>query len=218
MNTDRGNDIAVVIADDHAMVRTGLQRIIEGELGLRVTGQASDGASTLQRLRDTRCDVLLLDLGMPAPNGPELIRLIRSQWPQLPILVVSMHNHPKMVRAALDAGADGYVAKDSDPDVLLVALRRVAAGGHYLERGLADALLFAPAPVSSAHLSPREREVLKRLARGETNSEIARALFLSEKTISTHKTNLMAKLGLENLADLVRYADRCLRTAGDDEA
>lgn len=218
MNPDRGNDIAVVIADDHAMVRTGLQRIIEGELGLRVTGQASDGASTLARLRDTRCDVLLLDLGMPAPNGPELIRLIRSQWPQLPILVVSMHNHPKMVRAALDAGADGYVAKDSDPDVLLVALRRVAAGGHYLERGLADALLFAPAPVSSAHLSPREREVLKRLARGETNSEIARALFLSEKTVSTHKTNLMAKLGLENLADLVRYADRCLRTAGDDEA
>jgi len=217
MNPDRSGDIAVIIADDHAMVRAGLQRIIEGELGMRVTGQAGDGASTLARLQDTRCDVLLLDLGMPAPSGLELIRQVRAQWPQLAILVVSMHNHPKMVRAALDAGVNGYVVKDSDPEVLVQALRRVAGGGHYLEPSLADALLFTPSPVPHGNLSPREREVLRRLARGQSNGEIARALFLSEKTISTHKANLMAKLQLENVADLVHYADEHPPSANDDE-
>jgi DNA-binding NarL/FixJ family response regulator len=155
---------------------------------------------------------------MPAPSGPELIRQVRAQWPQLAILMVSMHNHPKMVRAALDAGANGYVTKDSDPEVLVTALRRVACGGHYVEPSLADALLFAPAPVPHARLSAREREVLRRLAEGESNHEIARALFLSEKTISTHKANLMAKLRLESMADLVRYADEHPQAASDDGA
>jgi DNA-binding NarL/FixJ family response regulator len=218
MNPDRSGEIAIIIADDHAMVRSGLQRIIESEPGLHVTGQAGDGAGTLARLADTRCDVLLLDLGMPAPSGPDLIRRIRAQRPRLAILVVSMHNHPKMVRAALAAGANGYVTKDSDPEVLAAALRRVAGGGHYVEPSLADALLFAPAPAPSANLSPREREVLRRLAEGESNHEIARALFLSEKTISTHKANLMAKLRLENMADLVRYADEYLESPGDEGA
>jgi DNA-binding NarL/FixJ family response regulator len=216
MNPDHGGDIAIIIADDHAMVRAGLQRIIEGELGMRVTGQAGDGASTLARLQDTHCDVLLLDLGMPAPSGPELIRQVRAQRPQLAILVVSMHNHPKMVRAALDAGANGYVTKDSDPEVLVAALRRVAGGGHYLEPRLADALLFTPGAPPNANLSRREREVLRRLAQGQSNSEIARALFLSEKTISTHKANLMAKLRLQNMADLVHYADEHPPSASDD--
>jgi DNA-binding NarL/FixJ family response regulator len=162
--------------------------------------------------------VLLLDLGMPAPSGLELIRQVRAQWPQLAILVVSMHNHPKVVRAALDAGANGYVVKDSDPEVLVAALRRVAGGGHYLEPSLADALLFTPSPAPHGNLSPREREVLRRLARGQSNGEIARALFLSEKTISTHKANLMAKLQLENVADLVHYADEHPPSANDDEA
>jgi DNA-binding NarL/FixJ family response regulator len=216
MNPDRSGDIAIIIADDHAMVRAGLKRIIEGELGMIVTGQAGDGASTLARLQDARCDVLLLDLGMPAPSGPELIRQVRAQWPRLAILVVSMHNHPKMVRAALAAGANGYVPKDSDPEVLVTALRRVAGGGHYVEPNLADALLFTPPPPLDTHLSPREREVLRRLAEGQSNGEIARALFLSEKTISTHKANLMAKLRLQSTADLVRYADEHPPSASDD--
>jgi DNA-binding NarL/FixJ family response regulator len=210
-----GGEIAVVIADDHAMVRSGLQRIIEGEPGLAVVGQAGDGNSTLGTLKDTRCDVLLLDLTMPPPCGPELIKRIRKDWPELAILVVSMHNHPKIVRAALDAGANGYVPKDSDPEVLLGALRQVAAGGRFVEPGLANALLFAPAPENHESLSPREQEVLRRLAAGQTNGEIARALFLSEKTISTHKAHMMAKLQLESMADLVHYADAHLPpTAG----
>lgn len=205
--------IAVVIADDHAMVRAGLQRLLEAEPGLSVSAQAGDGNATLACLAEVRCDVLLLDLTMPAPAGPELIRRIRERWPQLPILIVSMHNHPKVVRAALDAGANGYVPKDSDPEVLLGALRAVAGGGRYVEPGIANALLFTPPPAPHESLSPRELEVLRRLAAGQTNAEIARALFLSEKTISTHKAHVMAKLQLQSMADLVHYADEHLPPA-----
>lgn len=204
--------VHVIIADDHAMVRSGLQRIIDGEPGLRVSGQAVDGASTLARLQDTPCHVLLLDLTMPAPNGPELIGQIRALRPELPILVVSMHNHAAIVRAALRAGASGYVTKDSEPDTLLQALRRLAGGNRYVNPRLMDTLAFSPAapPPAREKLSPRECQVLERLAAGQSNAEIARTLFLSEKTISTHKANLMAKLGLQNMADLVRYADQHL--------
>jgi len=216
MSVDSPDGIAIVIADDHAMVRGGLQRIIEAELGMRVTGQAGDGTGTLALLEHTHCDVLLLDLGMPAPSGRELITRVRTQWPKVAVLVISMHNEPRIVRDALDAGAHGYVTKDSDPEILLEAVRRVAAGGHYLEPKLAHAVLFAPAQATHGSLSPRERQVLRLLADGQSNGAIARALFLSEKTVSTHKANLMAKLGLRSMADLVHYADRHLPPGGDD--
>lgn len=105
--THHPGDLLVLIADDHALVRAGLRCIIESEPGLSVCGQADDGASTLARLRDTPCDILLLDLSMPAPHGPELIGLIRATWPALPVLVVSMHTHPTVAQAALQAGANG---------------------------------------------------------------------------------------------------------------
>jgi DNA-binding NarL/FixJ family response regulator len=202
------SDIRVLIADDHAMVRSGLQRIVDSEPGLRASGQAVDGASTLAWLQSKRCDVLLLDMTMPAPSGPTLIGQIRAQWPRLPILVVSMHHEAAIVRAALQAGADGYITKDSEPQALLEALRRVVGGGRYIEPRLLDAMVFSPPVPARQALSPRECQVLQRLAAGQSNSVIARALFLSEKTISSHKTNLMLKLGLENVADLVRYADQ----------
>lgn len=199
--------IRVLIADDHAMVRDGLRRIIESEPGLRVSGQAVDGNSTLDRLCDTPCDILLLDLNMPAPNGPELIRQIRDYRTDLPILVLTMHNQPAVARAALKAGASGFIAKDNDPDVLLHALRKVASGERFIEPRLAGILEPGAQVGDAPGLTEREIEVLRRLAAGESNSEIARALVLSEKTISTHKTNLMAKLRLGSLAELVRFAD-----------
>jgi DNA-binding NarL/FixJ family response regulator len=208
-------EIRVLIADDHAMVRSGLQRIIDSEPGLCVSGQAVDGASTLVQLQDERCDVLLLDMTMPAPSGPNLIGQIRVQWPKLPILVVSMHHEAAIVRAALQAGANGYITKDSEPQALLQALRRVAGNGRYVEPRLLDAMVFAPPVPARQALSPRECQVLQRLAAGQSNSVIARALFLSEKTISSHKTNLMVKLGVENMADLVRYADQQLPVNGE---
>ena len=209
---DTPDPIRVVIADDHAMVRGGLRRILESEPGVQVVAEAFDGESTLSCLAGHRCDILLLDLTMPAPSGPQLIGAIRERFPAVPVLVVSMHNDARIVRVALQSGASGYVPKDSDPETLVGALRRVAAGGRYVEPALADSLLFLPPDTDDPRklLSPREFEVFERLAHGQSNHEIARDLHLSEKTVSTHKTKLMSKLRLNNMADLVRYADEHL--------
>jgi DNA-binding NarL/FixJ family response regulator len=196
--------IKVLIADDHAMFRGALGRLIDSEPDLEVVALAHDGASTLQQLADKPCDVLLLDLTMPETNGTQLIALIREKWPQQRLLVVSMHNTPRIVRTALDAGANGYITKDSEPQTLLHALRVVAAGGRYVEPNLMEAMLFAPAP--APRLTPRETEILQRLAAGQSNSAIARSLYITDKTVSTHKANLMAKLDIHNLVDLLRYA------------
>ena len=213
-DADAPREILVLIADDHAMVRDGLRRIVEGETDLRVCGQAVDGDSTLARLADTPCHVLLLDLSMPAPNGPELITLIRGRWPDLPVLVLSMHNSIAVARAALQAGASGYIAKDNDPEVLVLALRHVVGGGRYVEPRLAEALLFSPPAPPVPTLTPRESEIMYRLANGESNGDIARDLYLSEKTVSTHKTNLMAKLRFKSVAEMVRFVDEQRRVAG----
>ena len=206
----KGNDaspwktIKVLIADDHAMVRGAFARLIDNEFDLQVVAQAHDGNSTLQQLADNPCSVLLLDLNMPEPSGSQLITLIREKWPKQAILVVSMHNTPRIVRTALDAGANGYITKDSEPHVLLNALRLVAGGGRFVEPSLMEAMLFAPA--LRTPLTPRESEVLQRLAAGQSHSAISRELYISEKTVSSHKTNLMAKLEIDSFSDLLRYA------------
>jgi DNA-binding NarL/FixJ family response regulator len=206
--------IRVALADDHAMVRAGLRRLIEGEAGYAVVGEASDGAGALALLAEHPCDVFLMDLSMPPPNGAELITRILARWPATSLLVVSMHNSPRLARAALDAGALGFVTKDNDPEVLLWALQRVAAGERFIDPRIREAVLAEHAPASDpfAPLSPREREVMELLCAGLGNNDIARRLALSEKTVSTHKANILQKLGLSNLADLVR-----LRAAQDPE-
>ncbi len=197
----------IVLADDHAMVRNGLQRILESEPGLRVVAQAVDGESTLARVADAACDLLLVDLTMPGTSGPRLIQRLHETHPALRILVVSMHDAPPVVRAALQAGAHGYVTKDSDPDVLVQAVREVMAGKRFIDPRVAPALETREV-ASQPSLSPREQQVMQRLVTGQSNNEIAAALHLSEKTVSTHKTNLMAKLGVDSLAELVRWADQ----------
>lgn len=205
-------DIKVILADDHNMVRHGLQRILECEPGVRVTGQATDGTETLIRVNAVACDVLLMDLNMPAPSGPDLIRRVLELKPGLPILVVSMHNQAAVVRATLEAGASGYLTKDCEPEMLLLAVRRLAEGGRYVDSRLMESLVFSPKapPGGEDNLTPREKQVLKLLANGQSNAQIARALYISEKTISTHKMNIKVKLGLQTTADLIRYADKNL--------
>lgn len=201
--------IRVALADDHAMVRAGLRRLIEGEAGFAVVGEASDGATALEMLGVMPCDVFVMDLSMPPPNGADLISRVRAQWPDTSLLVVSMHNSPRLARAALDAGALGFVTKDNDPEVLLWALQRVAAGERFIDPRIREAVLAEHAPSSDpfAPLSPREREVMELLCEGLGNNEIARRLALSEKTVSTHKANILQKLGLGSLAELVRARD-----------
>ena len=199
-------DTSVLVADDHGMMRAGLSSIINSAPGLSVTAQAEDGPGTLAQLASQHFDLLALDLSMPPPSGVELIALVRQRHPRQRILVVTMHNNARIARAAIDAGANGYITKDNDPDVLIQAVRQVAAGGRFIEPRLMEAMLFATPPAPQNRLTPRETDVMRRLCAGQSHGEIARALYLSEKTISTHKANLMGKLGLRSLADLVRYA------------
>jgi DNA-binding NarL/FixJ family response regulator len=201
--------IKILIADDHAIVRGGLKQIIATTDDIVVTGEAAQGSEVVDKLRICEVDLLLLDMTMPGISGVDLIRRVRVEQPALPVLVLSIHNEAQVVSRALRAGATGYVTKDSDPDVLLAAIRKLAAGGRFIDPKLVDAIIFethsGDAPPHEV-LSDREFQVLQMLAAGTSINEIAETLALSAKTISTHKMRLMQKLGIENNAELIRYA------------
>lgn len=202
--------IRVLIADDHRIVRQGIRQILEIADDIELVGETADGHAAVARLMedDCRCNVAVFDMSMPG-GGVDLIQRVRGLKPDLPILVLSMHEEATVAAAALRAGATGYVTKDCDADTLLFAIRRLAGGGRYVDSEVVDeSLLAGGEEPPHARLSEREFDVLLRLARGETVTEIARELAVSAKTVSTHKTNLMHKLEVGNNADLVRYALR----------
>jgi DNA-binding NarL/FixJ family response regulator len=203
--------IRILIAEDHAIVRGGLRQILATTTDLVVAGEATDGGEVLERVRAGGLDVVLLDMAMRGPSGVELIRRLRTEHPQLPILVLSMHNEAQIVSRALKAGAAGYVTKDSEPEILLAGIRRVAGGGRFIDPALVETVVFARPAAEHAPqeaLSDRELQVLQLIARGDALGEIAEILHLSPKTVSTHKMRLMQKLGIDNNADLIRYAAR----------
>jgi DNA-binding NarL/FixJ family response regulator len=165
----------------------------------------------IDKVRQADLDLLLLDMTMPGLSGVDLVRRVRGDKPDLPILVLSMHNEGQVVSRALRAGAAGYVTKDSDPAILLSAIRKVAMGGRFIDPALVDAIVFDAGDGDKAPhecLSDREFQVLQKIVGGEAIGEIGTALNLSAKTISTHKMRLMQKLGVDNNADLIRYAIR----------
>lgn len=203
--------IQVLIADDHAIVRSGLRQVLGATGEIAVVGEAVNGAALLEQLRQLDCHVVLLDLSMPGLGGFDLIRRVRLERPDLSVLVLSMHNEGQIVTRALRAGAAGYVAKDSDPDILLAAIRKVARGGRFVDPNLVDGLvtnLSTPEMDEERALSDREFQVLQLIVDGHSLNEIAASLHLSAKTISTHKMRLMRKLGVDNNADLIRNALR----------
>jgi DNA-binding NarL/FixJ family response regulator len=203
--------IRILIADDHAIVRGGLKQIIATTADIVVSGEAAQGSEVVDKLRTCEIDLLLLDMTMPGISGVDLIRRVRAEQPSLPVLVLSIHNEAQVVSRALRAGATGYVTKDSDPEVLLTAIRKLASGGRFIDPKLVDAIIFethsGDAPPHEI-LSDREFQVLQMLASGKSINDIAEGLALSAKTISTHKMRLMQKLGLANNAELIRYAIR----------
>lgn len=202
--------INILIADDHAIVRSGLRQIIATSGDIAVSAEAAGGAEVLDMLRRIPVDLLLLDMNMPGISGLDLIGRIRIEWPALGIVIFSMHNEAQIASRALKAGASGYVTKDSDPNILMAAIRKVAQGGRFIDPSLVDAIVFKDLSVGDAPpheiLSNREYQVLQRLAAGESINDIARTFSLSAKTVSTHKVRLMRKLGLDNNIDLARYA------------
>lgn len=203
--------IRLVITDDHAIVRHGLKQILALAPDIEVAGEAGDGQELLELLGRTDCNLILLDMNMPGIAGVELIGKIRSVHPDMPILVLSMHIEGPVASRALKAGASGYLTKDSEPEMLVAAIRKVAAGGRFIDPVLVETLVFdstADSNLPHQNLSERELQVFTRLVSGETVSEIADELFLSVKTISTHKFRLMQKMNLHTTSDLVRYAVR----------
>jgi DNA-binding NarL/FixJ family response regulator len=204
--------IRIVIADDHAIVREGLKRIVSSADGMEVIGEAANGIEALQRVRELQFDVLMLDLSMPGRSGMELIKMVRAEKPRLRILVLSMHQEMQYAVRAIKSGASGYLTKESAPAQLEQAIRRIAAGGAFISAEVAEQLALGAMPGSEAvpheSLSNREFEVFRFLAAGVSVTSIAGQLNLSVKTVSTHKANLMQKMNLSNSSELVRYAIR----------
>lgn len=203
--------IRIVIADDHTIVRHGLKQILALTPDIIVVGESGDGDELLDVLTQIPCDLVLLDMNMPGLAGVDLIKRMRTERPHLPILVLSMHIEGQIASRALKAGASGYLTKDSDPEILVGAIRKVVSGGRFVDAALVETLLFdhdleTRAPHEG--LSPRELQVFLMLASGKTVSKIASELNLSIKTISTHKCRFMLKMNIQTKTDLVRYAIR----------
>ncbi len=203
--------IKLLIADDHAIVREGIKKILALAPDIQVEAEAVNAIEVMKQLDDgVTIDVLLLDLSMPGVTGMSLVMQIRAQYPAFPILIFSMHNEAQVASRAIRAGAAGFIAKDSDPEILLEAIRRVAAGRNYIDPALAEEMAFdalmPPKSAPHAILSSRELEIFALLVAGKRVNDIACILNISNKTVSTHKLNLAAKMKLHSTADLVHYA------------
>ena len=206
------NVTRIVIADDHAIVREGIKRIVSAGAEFQVVGEAGDGDDVMRLVREVEFDVLVLDLSMPGRSGMELIKWVKAEKPKIRVLVLSMHQEVQYAVRAIKSGASGYLTKETAPTLLEHALRKISGGGAYVSAEVAEQLALGAMPGGEKPphetLSDREFEIFRALVAGASVTETAARLHISVKTVSTHKTNLMQKLGVQNAADLVRYAIR----------
>jgi DNA-binding NarL/FixJ family response regulator len=200
--------IRILLADDHAVVREGLRRILADHADLEIAGEAADGDQALALVRAHDYDVAVLDMSMPGLSGIDLVKRLKLEKPRLRMLVLSMHGEQQYAARALKAGAAGYLNKDSAAAQLVGTLRKIAAGGVHVPESAAAELIQRGGADGAPHerLSDREFEVFKLLASGASPTQIAGRLHLSVKTVSTHKARIQEKLGLGGTAELVRYA------------
>jgi two-component system, NarL family, response regulator NreC len=202
--------IRVLIVDDHAVVRTGLRRVIDAEGDIETVAEAPDAERAIFEAIESKPDVVLLDVMMPGKSGIEALPSLLQAVPDARVLILSMQDDPQYVREAFEAGASGYVLKEAADTEVVDAIRAVAAGEQYVHPALGARLVAADAEArrraDSDPLSDREREVLRLLALGHTNQEIASMLFISVRTAETHRAHIMSKLGLGSRAELVRHA------------
>jgi two-component system response regulator NreC len=201
----RARAIRIVLADDHAVVRSGLRMLLDSEAGFEVVAEAGDVESARRYVRGHHPAVLVLDLNMPGGSSLEVIPLIRAESPDTQIVVLTMQQEPAFARHALGAGAVGYVLKEAADDELVEAVRRAASGESYLNPRLGARLASEPPP-GPDDLSEREVDVLRLIALGHTNAEIAEQLYLSVRTVETHRAHIQHKLRLSSRAELVGYA------------
>jgi DNA-binding NarL/FixJ family response regulator len=203
----------LILADDHAMVRAGVRKLIESQAGLQVIGEAGDGLSLLKMLKKKTPDMVILDIAMPGMRGLEAAREIQNLHPHIHVLILSMHKHEEFVSMALAAGARGFILKEDTGEELLLAIERIRSGGTYLSRNLVAqfqgdilAVCQAPPKKDAATLTARERQVLQLIAEGHKDRQISDLLCISVRTVQRHHANIRAKLNCRHTADLVRFA------------
>lgn len=212
---EASSPIRVALADDHRLVRAGLRALLASEADLQVIGLASDGLEAVRMARELHPDVLVTDVSMPGLNGVEAIRRIHAEDPGVRTICLSMHDTHRIVLAALDAGARGYVLKEGPGEELGQAIRQVMANQIYLSAELVGVVVGEmrqrhqrPSSAPSEPLTPRERELVQLLSEGYSTAEVAERLHVSTKTVGTHREHVMSKLGMHSVAEITRYALR----------
>lgn len=204
--------IKLLIADDHAIVRAGLRSVINTELAMQLVGEACGGYEIIDLVEKSPPDVLILDISMPDLDGIAVTKRIKSRFPRVQILILTVHEDEALLRAALRAGASGYILKQAAETELIAAIYTIIGGDLYVDPSMLRSLLADEIPsinsttISTEELTPRETQVLKLIAHGYTNRQIGEELFISIRTVERHRENLKDKLGLRTRVDLVRYA------------
>lgn len=202
--------IKILIADDHAIVRRGLKQILTETADMVVAGEAHNGQELLEKMRSDQWDVVVLDISMPGRGGLDILKQLKCERPKLPVLMLTIHPEDQYAVRVLRAGASGYLTKESAPDHLVEAIRKVARGGKYISPHLAERLAFNLESISERPLhealSDREFQVLRLIASGKTVKEIGEELSLSVKTISTYRTRILEKMKMKNNAEMTHYA------------
>ncbi len=202
--------IRIIIADDHPIVRAGMKQIISEASDMMVADEASDGHKLLNKIKKENFDIVILDLTMPYMDGLDVLKQLRIEKPQLPVIILSIHPESQYALRVLKAGASGYVTKTSAPDELINAIRKVCRGGKYISPSIAEKLAFQLdtnfKEMPHEMLSDREYQVMRMMASGKTVTEIAKELVLSVKTISTYRSRILEKMKMKNSAELMHYA------------
>ena len=204
--------ISVFIADDHVLLRDGLRALLNKQAGIEVVGGASDGLEAQRLIKELRPDVVLMDINMPGQGGIEATRQLQQDCPEISILMLTLHEDKNLLQESLQAGASGYIVKRASESELLNAIEAVTRGDIYIHPAMTRALLFQPEEKAVSRPNPvetltaREVQVLRLLANGHTNREVAQILAISVRTVESHRSNLMSKLDLYNRAALVQYA------------
>jgi two-component system, NarL family, invasion response regulator UvrY len=200
----------IFIADDHTLFRKGLKLLLSESSDLTIAGETGDGDEVIKKVMDSGCDMVLLDISLPNKNGLDILKQIKSMKPQLHVLILSMHPEEHYAVRALKSGASGYVTKESAPEELVKAIRKVSMGGKYISAALAEKLAFDLDGTTSAKaphelLSDREFQVMSMIASGKKTKEIANMLSLNEKTISTYRARILQKMNMKSNADIIQY-------------